>query len=358
MNISKIDKNFKVDSTIEREGLVFYDADEAPFQIYGVYREGDHYVRMPEAIANRISEGVATLNLHTAGGRVRFVTDSPYLALQVELNTAFRLPHCAFTGTIGLDVYSGTRYMGTFVPPDIKVDMYESVIDFPDSTEREITINLPSYSGVNHIYIGIKDGSVLKTAPGYDMEKPIVYYGSSITQGGCASRPGNTYQSIISREHNWDFINLGFSGSALAEDEMAAYISQLDMVAFVYDYDYNSPSVEHYRDTHERMFRVIREKNPDLPILMMSRPQYYLTQDERKRMEVMFNTYYRALEAGDNKVYCLKGEDLLIDVLRESALVDNVHPTDCGFASMAYVVGKKLEEMELKHVRSDSNFVI
>lgn len=344
MDISKIDKNFKVETKIEREGLTFYDVDEAPFKVYGVYREGDRYVRMPSDVAKSVSAGVFALNMHTAGGRVRFVTDSPYVAVSIKLNRADKMPHFAFTGSVGCDMYSGTRYIGTIVPPVSVTTEYEGVINVPFTDEHEYTINMPLYSGIDKMYIGVKEGCALKAAPEYSIEKPVVYYGSSITQGGCASRPGNAYQNIISRELDLDFINLGFSGNAKAEYEMAQYIAGLDMSVFVYDYDHNAPTLEHYQNTHERMFKIIREAQPDLPILMMTRPKYYLTAEEQARLEVMLNTYNNAVAAGDKNVYFIKGPNL-IEPVREAALVDGGHPNDAGFVSMANVIGAKLKEI-------------
>ena len=344
MDISKIDKNFKVETKIERDGLKFYDIDKSPFKIYGVFREGERYVRMPSDIAKGVSDRVFSLYAHTAGGRVRFVTNSPYVAISVKLNKAYKMSHFAFTGSVGCDIYSGTRYIGTIVPPANVTNEYEGIIDVPFNDEREYTVNMPLYSETDKIYIGIKEGSTLNAAPDYKTEKPIVYYGSSITQGGCASRPGNAYQSIISRELDANFINLGFSGSAFAEDKMAEYIAGLDMSVFVYDYDHNAPDLEHYKNTHERMFKIIRKAQPNLPILMMTRPEYYLDQEEQERLQVMLNTYNNAISAGDKNVYCIKGPDL-IEAVRESALVDGGHPNDSGFVSMARVVGNKLKEM-------------
>ena len=128
------------------------------------------------------------------------------------------------------------------------------MIRFDKKTEREITINFPLYSSVADLYIGLDETAVLKKSLGYKHKKPIVFYGSSITQGGCASRPGNAYESIISRALQTDYINLGFSGNAKAEDEIAQYIKDLDMSVFIYDYDHNAPNLKHLEDTHQRMF--------------------------------------------------------------------------------------------------------
>ena len=346
MDISKIDKNFKLETKIEREGLTFYNVDEAPFKVCGVYRDGDHYVRMPADVAKSVSDGVFGLHTHTAGGRVRFVTNSPYVAISVKVNNAYKMPHFTFVGSIGCDMFSGTRYIGTIVPPASVQGEYEGVIDTPFTDEREYTINMPLYSGVDAMYVGIKEGSVLKAAPDYEIAKPVVYYGSSVTQGGCASRPGNAYQNIISRELDCDFINLGFSGSARAEDEIANYIANLDMSAFVYDYEYNSPSFEHYKNTHERMFKIIREKNPDLPIIMVSRPKYSLSDVARRWFtEVLMVTYNNAVAAGDKNVYYVDGKTFFPEGMREAALVDNIHPTDVGFWCMSQRIGEKLKEI-------------
>ncbi len=346
MDISKIDKNFKVETKIEREGLVFYDIDEAPFKIHGAFREGDHYVRLPAEVAKSVNDGVFGLHTHMAGGRVRFVTDSPYVAISVRLNTVYKMSHFTFTGSIGFDMFSGTRYIGTVVPPTNVIDQYEGVIDVPFTEKREYTINMPLYSGIDKMYIGIKEGSVLESAPDYKITKPVMYYGSSVTQGGCASRPGNAYQNIISRELDCDFVNLGFSGSAKAEDEIANYIASLDMSAFVYDYGYNAPSFEHYKATHERMFKIIREKNPSLPIIMVSHPKYYLSDALRKWFtDVLMVTYNNAIAAGDKNVYYIDGKTFFPPDMREMALVDGTHPTDIGFWCMARVIGEKLKEI-------------
>ena len=125
-DLIKIDKNFKVETTINRKGLTFYDIDEKPFGIYGVYRENGIYRRMPEEVAKSVSEGVYGLHWHTAGGRVRFVTDSKFIAINAKLNNLLKMPHFALTASIGFDMYDGDTYVKTFVPPFDIEDGYES----------------------------------------------------------------------------------------------------------------------------------------------------------------------------------------------------------------------------------------
>ena len=345
MDFTKIDKNMKVETKIEREGLTFYDIDEAPVNIHGVFREGDRYRRIPQAIAEPISDGLRWLHAHTSGGRIRFVTDSPYIALKLQISGQSKFSFFSVTGIMGCDVYSDKRYYGTIVPPLDTTTEYENVVDIPDPCEREYTINMPLYACVHKVHIGIKDGCTLKPTDDYKTTKPIVFYGSSIAQGGCASRPGNTYPSIISRELDADFINLGFAGSAKGEEEVARYIATLDMTAFCYDYDYNANTLDEYKSTHEKFFKIIRDANPDLPIIMTTRPKKHLTPQEIERVNVMMQTYKNAIDAGDKNVYYIKGCDLLEDSVAEISLIENCHPNDCGFASMARVYSEKLKEI-------------
>jgi hypothetical protein len=116
------------------------------------------------------------------------------------------------------------------------------------------------------------------------------------------------YTSIISRELDINYINLGFSGNALAEKEISDYIKGLDMSIFVYDYDHNAPTLEHLQNTHERMFKEIRQAHPNLPIIIASRPKYYLTKEEKVRFKVIKQTYDNAIANGDKNVYLLGGK--------------------------------------------------
>ena len=249
----------------------------------------------------------------------------------------------AMTGARGFDVYADNDYVKTFIPPFDMKDGYESIIDFETNKLKEITINFPLYSNVKEVYIGLQKNSVLKEATPYKNAKPIVFYGSSITQGGCASRSGMSYQAIVSRRFNCDFVNLGFSGNARAEDEIAEYIKNLDMSLFVYDYDYNAPTVEHLERTHEKMFKAIRNKNPELPIIIMSRPRFNLTDEEEQRLAIIETTYTNAISSGDENVYFINGKTLT-SLCGNEGTVDGCHPTDFGFASMAKALGDVIEK--------------
>jgi len=345
MDISKIDNNFaeRCDVT-DKSDIRFYDADSSPFTVHGVFKENGFYRRMPEDVAKKISVGVYALHTNTAGGRVRFKTNSPYVAIRAEMNCVGKMPHFALAGSGGFDLYADNVYVNSFVPPYNVESGYDGCIELGNGTIREITINFPRYSNVKALYIGLKDGSLLDAPSPYRGEKPIVYYGSSITQGGCASRPGTTYPCIVSRRFSYDYINLGFSGNAKAEDEMIDYIKGLSMSVFVFDYDHNSPNEEHLNATHERMFLAIREKHPTLPVIFMSRPKHYLNESEEWRLKIIRKTYENALSRGDKNVYLLTGKELTA-LCGNEGTVDNCHPTDFGFASMAQAVISVLENI-------------
>lgn len=348
LDISEIDKNFKVGSTIDKEGIKFYNAQSEPFCIYGLMYSDGAFHRIPTSLAKSVSERVERLNYDTAGGRVRFKTDSPYVAISAKCFSLGRMPHFAFCGSIGFDLYEGERYVNTFVPSVDPKKEFESVVKIGEAKMREITINFPLYTAVSELYIGIDENSVVECPEKYSNQKPIVYYGSSITQGGCASRPGTCYPAYISRRFNADYINLGFAGSARAEDEIIDYIKGMDIELFVYDYDHNAPTTDYLEATHEKMFLAVREKHPELPIIMMSRPLHKLnrTKSDNRRIEIIKRTYENAIARGDKNVYFLDGDDLT-ELCGNEGTVDNCHPTDFGFASMARALISLIEREKL-----------
>ncbi len=347
MDIASIDPNFRVESKIDKPDVRYYDVKQPPFRIFGVYYDDGKFRRMPERVAAQVNPRVHVLHSNTAGGRVRFKTDSPYVAVFSKMPSIGKMPHFPLTGSAGFDLYVSEeteRYVGTFSPPFAIEDGFEGVLDFPDARMREITVNLPLYSDVSELYIGVSKSAVIEAPKPYLPLKPIVYYGSSITQGGCASRPGMSYESILSRRFGIDYLNLGFSGNARAEETIAEYISGLEMSVFVYDYDHNAPTVEHLANTHERMFRTIRAAQPELPIVLLARPKYRLTDEEKKRLEIIRKTYQNAKDGGDRNVYLIDGPTLM-QYAGDEGTVDNCHPTDFGFASMARVLGDLLEKI-------------
>lgn len=345
-SIASIDPNFLAQSTLGLTDLTYHDATQAPFQIFGVSAPDNEplYKRLPSGIATQISEGITLLAKHTSGVRVRFATDSPYIAIQVWLDEFEPMPHIPPTGQIGFDLYEDglyrSEYQGTFVPPPAAKNCYEAVVRLEGTKMRCYTINFPLYCGVERLLVGVAADATLDRGASYADLLPIVYYGSSITQGGCASRPGNSYPAIISRKTGFDFINLGFSGCARGEVAMSDYLSGLAMSVLVCDYDHNSTSADFLNKTHYPFYRAIRDRRPELPIILVSRPDFHEDiQEEVKRREVVFTTYMRGLGEGDTKLFYIDGEGIFDKEYRDCSTVDGCHPNDFGFVAMAKVIG-------------------
>ncbi len=344
IDIAKMDRNFHVNAVIQREGLEFHDPRKQPFALYGVFYRDGMYRRMPEEVAKSVSDFVGLQHTYCAGGRVRFVTDSPYIAIHAEFGRACKLSHFPLTGSRGFDLYQDGIYCKTFVPPYDAEEGFESICDVQKTGMHEYLLHLPTYSELTAFYIGLAKGCTVQAAPAYRLNKPVVFYGSSITQGACSSRPGNAYSNIISRKLDIDHINLGFSGNAKGEIEMAEHIASLDMAAFVSDYDYNAPNAEHLAATHERLFQCVRKAHPEIPILLLPRPKFYPTAEDRERAAIVRRTYENAIAAGDRNVYFLSGPELMA-LCGNEGTVDAVHPSDFGFASMAKAIGDVLEKV-------------
>ena len=360
-SISEIDQNLAVE-TICNLPIVFRNAMEEPFSIHGLCDPHDTkpYHRIPQEVADATNEGVKWLNLHTSGGRVRFKTSSPHLAVKVKLSGVGLMPHMTLVGTAGLDVYlggyegypGGYRYHASCMTEggnDAAIKMtnnhgYTNMVWLPTEGMKDVLLNLPLYGGIDELWIGLSPDATVEAAEPYRDLLPTVYYGSSITQGGCATHPGVCYEPIISRRFNADFINLGFAGAAKGESVMADYVADLDMSIFVLDYDHNA-TLTQYAETHEPFYKTVRAKNPDLPIIIMTRPKYekHLIAEEYERIEIARKTYENAKARGEN-VYFIPGYELM-SIARGDGVVDGCHPTDLGFYSMAERLSAELEKI-------------
>ena len=352
-DIASVDKNLAVATSVNAPDLKLYDVRKPPFQIYGLYNPTTEpiFKRMPTEVAETVSPEIADgLHRHTAGGRVRFSTNSPYVVIKVIMPKITRFQHMPMTGTSGFDLYLDSAdgkesiYFRTFTPPFHMTDGYESKLTFLEGGTHYVTINFPLYNRVNELYVGVAEGSELGAGAPYRDVLPVVYYGSSITQGGCASRPGNAYQAMIARSLQIDFINLGFSGNGKAEDTMVDYMADLNMSAFVADYDHNAPNVTHLRNTCQRMYDRIREKNPTIPYVMISRPDYFPNEkDSIQRRQVIVDAYHYAIGKGDQNVYYIDGASIFRGPFEDCCTVDGCHPNDLGFSKMADAVGAILK---------------
>ena len=350
MKLEDIDKNFKLD-TVKEEDIVWYDIENAPFSIHGVFydEKEEQYLRLPRAVADSINDGVRVLNHNTAGGRVRFITDSPYTALRAVVQKGWAMPHMPASGSHGFTLYVDGKFQKAYFPPieqnESEDIAFEGIAYLHSYALCNADIYFPLYNGARKVFIGLKKGCSLQPPKAYRYAKPVLFYGSSITQGGCASRPGNDYISLLSRKFDFDYINLGFSGSARAEKEMVEYIASQEASVFVLDYDHNAPNPEHLRNTHLPLYEAIRAKHKDAPILMISHPDsdFFANSDERR--DIVKNTYLTAKKRGDKKVAFVDGHTLFQKEDRDGCTVDGAHPNDLGFYRMAETIAPVLKKL-------------
>ena len=332
------------------EGIKLYDIKNEPFKIYGVYfsEEEGIFRRIPDDVASATSDGVKGLAKHTAGGRVRFKTNSEKLVLKVKNVDGGQMFHATPSMEYGFDVYRNTdrgyKFLGTTKPSFANRTDYEAEFNL-GAGEKELTIVFPLYGCVKSLEIGLCEAASLEAHRPYKYEKPVVYYGSSITQGGCASRPGKAYEDILCRRFDYNYINLGFSGSAKGEDAICNYMATLDMSAFVSDYDHNSGTAQ-LRENHYKLYQIIREKHPAIPYVMVTKPDFKYTDDDFERRSIIMESYIKARRSGDKNVYFVDGSDFFIG---DESFLDNTadtcHPTDDGFRRMAEGIGAVIDKV-------------
>ncbi|MBO4547780.1 MAG: hypothetical protein J5758_01050, partial [Abditibacteriota bacterium] len=321
---------------------VWYDAAEAPMTLCGVLaptEQEPYYHRLPAEVAESTSEAVVKLSRQTAGGRVRFVTDSPYITIRASFWVCEPLLNLTQISSAGFGIYiqkgrGPEKYYAKTAAAMGHYDGNEWTVYLPGG-EQTVTIYMPLYGGVRDLHIGVKAGSAVSAAPRYRIDKPVVFYGSSITQGGCATRPGNSYQGMMARSMDMDYINLGFSGAGRGEQSMANYIAGLDLSAFVLDYDHNAPDPEHLLATHYNFYETVRRQHPDAPILMVSRPVIDPDPEEIRRRDIIRDSWQKAKRAGDKNVYFIDGSKFMTGYAADCWSVDGSHPNELGFSLMA-----------------------
>lgn len=314
---------------------------ERPLEINGLLHrpERGKFWKLPEALACAVSEDVTRLGRRSTGGRIRFRTDSRRLWARVALQTLSMDQNFPLLGSAGCDVLTGlgdcARYRGIVSPTRLGSLVNEAEMALSGRLE-DVTIYLPRNELVEDVDIGLDAGAQLMPPTPFDDPRPILFYGSSITEGCSVSHPGNMYVSVVSRWLNADFVNFGFSGAARGEPRMAEAIAGMALRALVLDYDHNAPSQAHLAATHEPFFRRVRAAQPRLPIVIMTRPDFDSDPEESAaRREIIRRTYLRALDAGDRNVWFVDGETLFGARGRFACTIDRCHPNDLGQMRMA-----------------------
>ena len=333
------------------DGLFYVEAgDSSVIELGGLTRPADNcgeYYRFDVTKKEQLSPANKGLSMCTAGACARFVTDAETVTVDAKLRGVLAgMNHFCNRGVYGFDVLVGTgtdrKYCGGVMQMFVgSTEAMKDVIRLPAGL-KEVQLNFPLYGGVESVKLGFPAGSkvALPTKRAY---KPIAFYGSSITQGGCVGRPGNSYCNVACRALDADCRNLGFSGSAMGEQVVAEYIGSLELSAFVMDYDYNSPSIEHLRETHRPFFETVRKMQPELPIILMTHVWTFEDREEDHiRVQIIKDTYDAAIAAGDKNVYFIDNTDLFRGPMQDLYTVDALHPNDLGQFMMAQAAYKTL----------------
>ena len=347
-NFITLDKNMIVNKTIGDVDVVWYDVRKAPFEIYGLYNPQQEawFHRLPMDVAAATSEAVERLSQESAGGRVRFSTNSPFIAIRATYRVVGRSTHLTMVSSAGFDLYLdgefGSRYLKEFRMPLDMENSYEQIFQLKEVPGMHaFTINFPVHSVVETLEIGLAPDAQVDEGKKYRALDPIVFYGSSIVHGTAASRPGYIYENFVARMLDMDYLNLGFSGNAKGEQVLSDYMATLPMSVFVCDYDHNAPNPEHLENTHYPIYETIRKLNPTVPYIMITRPNYFTNgnwEDTLKRRDVVMRSYLKARESGDKHVYFIDGTAFFADAQVYDCTMDHIHPNDTGFMKMGETI--------------------
>jgi hypothetical protein len=291
--------------------------------------------RLPLRLKGRFRPPVWDLAQDPSGGRLRFRTDSTTIGLAAENPQFSNMHHMASVGENGFDLYVGAGYVGS-AWPDASGKITKEWRIGGERRMRDITLYLPLYKPATIHELSLDAGAILEAARPYGIAKPIVYYGSSITQGGCASNPGGSCQAILERKLNADFVNLGFSGNGLGEPALAEAICELDPSCIVLDF-WGNPSADQYAAALPVFVDVLRRKWPRLPILVVS-PFYFpaeasggdvAREQSAKRLATQAFVEKRR-QSGDRRIWFVDGLKML-NREQTAGLVDGVHCNSLGF---------------------------
>ncbi|HEY6739558.1 MAG TPA: SGNH/GDSL hydrolase family protein [Actinopolymorphaceae bacterium] len=322
------------------DDIDWYDVREWGVEGRGFDDTEAYFDRLPARAKDVVRPEVWSLARNSAGMSVRFEADTTAVHVRYTLTTSgLAMPHMPATGDSGLDLYGrqGSRWhwIATLQPTQqvITDDLHSQIAP----GRRAYQINLPLYNGVESLEIGVPAAAAFEPiAP--RTRKPILFYGTSITQGACASRPGMAFVSILGRRLDRPMLNFGFSGNGRTELEVARFLAELDPAIFVVDTIANTPA-DGIEERMVPMVSILAENHPDTPVLIV---------DERRRAELPLVPHL--VEYHEQKTKALRKafetlKDAGVDVhFRRSddligrdgeGTVDGSHPNDLGMMRYA-----------------------
>lgn len=361
MTVEEFDKNLAL-QTVKETDVEWHGINEDCFSLYGLKfcEEEDIFVRMPREISKKVSDGVHHLARMNTGGRIRFATDSPYIAVRCEEIPFWPTNTMCTATTHGFALYADGMYRGMYSPE--QQNIYRAIEEKKDrfvfdgirrnlgEKKKDCVMFFPSFGGVRKLFIGIKKGSKLWSGKSYGKKAKVVFYGSSITHGAAASHAGNDYAATLSRKLDFDYVNLGFSGNAKGEPVMAEYLASLKADILVMEYDYNALCAKELEEKHLPFYKIFRERSQNTSVIFLSKPDFEYDEESGKRRNTVKATYELALKQGDD-VYFVDGQKLFGRDWRDCCTQDTCHPNDLGFYRMA----KRIEPILKKLLNEKEN---
>ncbi len=306
------------------------------------------YDRLPIYAKDMVSADIWMLGHYSTGLYTFFCTDTPTIYARWEVGIKRSdSPHMPDTSTSGLDLYAQDelgewRWVASGIPKDIPTCTVRLIYGLLPS-RRTYLLYLPLYNNLEKIEIGIELDFSLEAAS-YDSGCPVVFYGTSITQGIACSRPGMCYTAICQRRLKTPTVNLGFSGRGKMEQVLAILLAEIDAKAYIIDCLPNMPP-ELVKERAEVFVKTLSTARPDIPVIIVEDRTYTnawivpaLLQRNLKSREYLRNSFIRLKDQGFENVHYLKGESLLGS--DNEATVDGTHPSYLGFMRIAdYMIG-------------------
>lgn len=326
--------------------IIWHDAADLPLLGKVCDTTSAHYTRLPASMKETSRPAVWELGQNAAGLAVRFRTNAPEIYVRWTSTFVNAMNHMAPTGERGIDMYiqtpEGWHYAGTGRPVIGQATTESRIVTNMTPKMRECMIYLSLYDGISDLHIGVLDEYVLEspvsTSP--SRTRPVVMYGTSILQGGCATRPGMASTNILSRMLDREVINLGFSGNAFLDEDMAQYMASVpDPGAYVLDECPNS-SVEMIEERGEHFFRILRDAHPDTPVIFVEMPAFahscfntVIAETIKKKNAAQRALYEKLRKSGEKHLYYIKGD--MLNGNDGEATVDGIHATDLGMQRYA-----------------------
>jgi lysophospholipase L1-like esterase len=308
--------------------------------------------RFPERMKARLqgSRWLYEAGQQTAGGRLRFRTDTGSISLKARFpEFSLRTNMTQYT-VHGISTYVDGRCWSARIPGAEGGEAELSLFDGVPRQMRDVCLYLPLYGPVEVLSIGVDEDAGFESPAPFALEKPVLFYGTSITQGGNASRPGLSYQAVLARDLNLDYANYGFAGKGRCEREVAEVLAEVDTSCYVLDVGQNT-SVEALRERFEPFMDTLREAQPQTPLLattpIFNNSELWSEVHQQtvgEKRDIIRSAVQDRKQAGDQGIHLLEAADFLGTDFTDST-VDGGHPNDLGFAQMANGMKPKLAEI-------------